>query len=98
MLKSKYELTQIEENDWYNPQVIAYEIPRNEALDLFLAHKDSWSDKNNNYWLQRLLQEIGELSSVMAGDHEDTMEHELAQIASIALNWLRKLDSEHSED
>lgn len=51
-----------------------------------------WVHKDDNYWLQRLMQEVGELASVMAGDHDDTMEHELLQIGSIALNWLRKYE------
>ena len=47
-----------------------------------------WRDKDDSYWLARLMQEVGELASSLVGDHEDTPEHELQQIASIAINWL----------
>lgn len=53
-------------------------------------HAGRWSDQPDGYWLQRLMQEVGELASVLAGDHDDTVEHELAQIGSIARNWLRR--------
>ena len=50
--------------------------------------KRQWHDKTDAYWLARLQQEVGELASALVGDHEDTPEHELQQIASIAINWL----------
>lgn len=53
-------------------------------------YKNKWRDKPDSYWFYRLSQEVGELGSVLARDHEDTIEHELAQIASICLNWLDK--------
>lgn len=53
-------------------------------------YRDKWQERDEGYWLQRLMQEVGELASVLAGDHEDTVEHELTQVASIAINWLRK--------
>ena len=52
-------------------------------------HSHLWLDRADDYWLCRLMQEVGELASVIAGDHSDTVEHELAQIGSIAVNWLR---------
>jgi hypothetical protein len=56
------------------------------------AHEHSWRwrERDEGYWLQRLMQEVGELASVLAGDHTDTVEHELTQVASIAVNWLRR--------
>lgn len=58
-----------------------------EYADRYRSH---WLDRDEAYWLQRMMQEVGELASVMAGDHDDTVEHELQQIGSIALNWLRR--------
>lgn len=57
-------------------------------------HKAKWRDQPETYWLARLMQEVGELASVMAGDHDDTIEHELVQIASICINWLDMRDVE----
>ena len=53
-------------------------------------YSEQWRDKDDHYWLARLIQEVGELGSSLVGDHEDTPEHELKQIASIAINWLNK--------
>lgn len=64
------------------------------VLDAKAACNSLWLDKGDPYWLFRLLQETGELASVLAGDHDDTIEHELVQIASIAMNWLEKLERE----
>lgn len=61
-----------------------------DVLGVALKHRDTWADKDDDYWFYRLSQEVGELGSSLAGDHEDTPEHELRQIASIALNWLAR--------
>jgi len=53
-------------------------------------HAETWRDKPDEYWLARLMQEVGELASALVGDHDDTPEWELAQIAAICRNWLRK--------
>ena len=57
-----------------------------------------WRDKDDAYWLCRLLQEMGELSSSLIGDHPDPPELELCQIASICLNWLDKRTKELGDD
>ena len=59
-----------------------------QVAALQAKYKDQWRDEPESYWLARLMQEVGELSSSLVGDHEDSPEHELQQIASIALNWL----------
>ena len=59
-----------------------------EVLTLMLDNRERWRDRDNNYWMARLTQEVGELASSLIGDHDDPPEHELRQIASIALNWL----------
>ena len=61
-----------------------------DVLDLKEANASRWRDRDDAYWFARLMQEVGELSSSLVGDHEDPPEHELRQIASIALNWLEK--------
>lgn len=62
--------------------------------DMAERYKHKWLDRTDSYWLQRILQEVGEAASVMAGDHDDSLEHELLQIASICVNFLRKLEAE----
>lgn len=59
-----------------------------EVIYLKIKYKDQWRDMPESYWLMRLMQELGELASSLANDHEDSPDHELKQIASIALNWL----------
>lgn len=58
--------------------------------ELELLHRETWQDRDDAYWFQRLVSEVGELGASLAGDHDDPPEWELAQIASIARNWLRK--------
>jgi hypothetical protein len=53
-------------------------------------YKNAWRNMSDGYWFARLMQESGELGSSLVGDHEDLPEHELRQIASIAINWLAK--------
>lgn len=53
----------------------------------YLTH---WRDRPDDYWLARLMQEVGELASSLVGDHDDPPEHELRQIAGICINWLEK--------
>lgn len=60
-----------------------------------VGHK--WLDRDDAYWLARLMQEVGELASVVARDHDDTMAYELTQIASIAIAWRNKLVAEERE-
>lgn len=62
--------------------------PLDEVLAMKQQHAGRWRDQPDSYWLARMMQEVGELSSSLVGDHEDPPEWELTQIASIALNWL----------
>lgn len=56
-------------------------------------HIHRWQAEDNHYWLKRLHTEVSELDLALDGQHKDTIEHELVQIASIAINWLRKIKS-----
>lgn len=58
------------------------------VLALKEQHKETWRDEEESYWLARLMQEVGELGSSLVGDHEDSPDWELSQIAAICLNWL----------
>ena len=58
------------------------------VVDLAEQHKTTWRDKPESYWLARLMQEVGELGSSLVGDHDDSPDWELRQIAAICLNWL----------
>ena len=53
-------------------------------------HREYWQGKDDSFWLKRLVEEVEELDGVLAGIHDDTVEHELRQIGSICINWLRK--------
>jgi NTP pyrophosphatase (non-canonical NTP hydrolase) len=68
--------------------------PLTDVLRLKKKYQLQWRDKPDDYWLARLMQEVGELASALADDHDDTPEHELAQIASICLNWLDKREED----
>lgn len=57
---------------------------------LEIQHRRTWQDRDDAYWFQRLVEEVGELGSSLAGRHEDPPERELAEIAAIARNWLKK--------
>jgi len=48
-----------------------------------------WADKGDWYWFCRLLEEVTELLGVLLDLHQGPIGHELAQIASIARNWIR---------
>lgn len=66
--------------------------PTKRVLDRMARYQQYWRGKDQAYWLARLMQEVGECASAFAGDHSDPIDHELEQIASIALNWLGLLD------
>lgn len=60
-----------------------------DVIALADRHAHRWQDRDDHYWFARLSQEVGELGSSLVGDHKDPPEHELRQIGSIAINWLR---------
>lgn len=64
------------------------------VLELRDQYTNNWRGKSDIYWLKRLLEEAKELELSLYGQHEDTPERELQQIASICLNWLEKRASE----
>lgn len=51
-------------------------------------HRQTWRDRDEGYWFQQLVGEVGELGLSLANDHEHTPDHELEQIAAICMNWL----------
>lgn len=62
-------------------------------------HKETRQEENEKHWFFGLLEEVAELGLALLGHHKhpgtDTVEHELCQVGSIALNWLRKHHREH---
>lgn len=61
------------------------------SVQEFVEHyKNKWQDESDEFWLDRLNAEFEELAMALAGAHEHTPELELKEIASIAINWLRK--------
>lgn len=71
---------------------IPFDIRRRTAL-----HVDTWSGRLDCYWFYRLCQEVGELGSSLAEDHEHSPEYEIAQIASICINWLIRKERKNEE-
>lgn len=65
-----------------------------DIIQLAEFHKDKWQDKDESYWLARLVEEVGELGASLADDHEHTPDVELRQISSICINWLKKFYSD----
>ena len=59
------------------------------VINLATEHKRTWRDEPEEYWFFRLIQEVGELGSALANDHEHPPDWELRQIAAICINWLQ---------
>jgi len=51
-------------------------------------HKDTWKNESDHKWLDGLFSEFDQLGMSIEGIHEHDLNHELAQIASIAINWM----------
>ena len=66
------------------------------VIILFNSHKSrgTWREENDSYWLAGLVEEIGELAEALLEDDPSNADHELRQIASIALNWLDKREGD----
>lgn len=60
------------------------------VLQLKERHSVTWRDRADDFWYYRLGEEFGELGASLAGDHKDSPDWELEQIAAICLNWLEK--------
>jgi len=54
------------------------------------AHRQTWRDKSDWFWLWRFLKEVWELVGSLAGWHSHAASSELQQIAAIAINWMEK--------
>jgi hypothetical protein len=63
------------------------------VLALAEKHRETWSDRDERYWLARLQEEVGELASAICGRGDDPVELELGEIGSIAINWLRRREA-----
>jgi hypothetical protein len=64
-----------------------------KVISLAETHASTWRDMSEMYWLARLVEEVGELSSAIVGRHEHAPDLELAEIASICINWLDMRES-----
>ena len=65
------------------------------VINLMELHRETWRDQPEDYWLARLMQEMGELAGALVESHQHTPDHELKQIAAICLNWLDMRDGEN---
>jgi hypothetical protein len=59
-----------------------------ETIALKEKYAGKWRDRSQLYWAGRLLEEVAELLGALLGIHAGPVERELAQIASICMNWL----------
>lgn len=64
------------------------------VVDWAEVYRDTWQDKPESHWLAGIMEEVLELALSLEGKHEHTPELELKQIAAIAINWLRKRETE----
>ena len=53
-------------------------------------HADTWQYHNIDFWILALMAELGEASAAICGRHDHPWQWEVAQIAAIALNLLRR--------
>lgn len=60
------------------------------VLELMRLHDETWKMEITEYWYARLVEEVGELGSALVGAHDDSPVWELMQVATIALNFLRR--------
>lgn len=70
-------------------------IVERSVIHLRRDHIKTWRDKDDMYWLARLIEEVGELGASLVGDHNDTPEWELTQISAICINWLEMRHEKH---
>ena len=88
-------LSKAEESD--NPPsgvLESYSAPMRRVEDYADEYADHWRGRSPWYWMCRLTQEVGEAIGVLLGVHDDNLDHELTQIASICVNWQRKRGAE----
>lgn len=63
-----------------------------EYLDRYDAKAIDWAaDKTELEWLAKLQDEVDEARGVLEGTHDDSLVHELLQIATIAFHWAERL-------
>lgn len=81
--------------------MIEQSVDRAAAVIWNLAedHQETWQDAPTWKWYLGLVEEVAELGLALLGLHKhrdgpntDTVDWELRQIGSIALNWIRKRD------
>jgi len=69
--------------------VIQPDDPAKKVLEMASYYETYWQDRDDQYWLRRFYQEASELTLSLDNLHNDSPEHELTQLASICINWLR---------
>lgn len=68
-----------------------------QVRELVDRHRNTWAGHPTSYWFYRLVEEVGELGSSLADHHEHPIELELAEIASICINWLKRIERENEK-
>jgi hypothetical protein len=51
-------------------------------------HIETWRNLPESKWYLGLMEEMAELGLALVGEHQHLPDHELRQIAAIAINWL----------
>jgi len=85
--------------DWAGAEILGGDRALWELRQMADQHKETWQDRSCWVWLGGLLEECLELGLALLGlhnKHDDPIAWELAQIGSIALNWLRHRYRLHS--
>lgn len=65
-------------------------------LTMQKKYAKTWRDEDEQFWCRRLREEIDEVVLTLLGKHDGPLEHELYQVASIAINWLLKLEEDEN--
>ena len=71
-----------------------YEYVRTQPVESWVAllvqrHSTLWQSESLEYWLCRLVSEVGELAAALSDQHEHPWQLEAAQVAAIATNMLK---------
>lgn len=73
----------------YRTIEVYYIREMHDVLVRAYRHRKTWMLESKEYWLTKLVQEVGELALSLQGEHEHPPGLELEQIAAICLNWMR---------
>lgn len=74
-------------HDPHTPSEVVMNV-ENIVIELKRHHSKTWHDKSDLYWFISICEEVVELAGTLIGLHRGPVWWELAQISSIAMNWM----------